>query len=267
MPSVKAVAGVFDFLDTVGIVRPSQWSDSLAVADAIASWRAVLFDLSDDALRTAAIAYTRGPRSRFWPSPGELLVYAGPMPVDADDADLAWGQLREMMQRHGSRRKPRVPDGTPCWRLSASPRKEQILWAAINTAGGWPSIVDTSGHDAFVEHLDINASPDADCEQWWGLVQGMAVANGGHPPLTDSDPDTFDLDDDTSRAAAMDGGIMACGGWKHLCTSSLKDEAAHRAAFRNAYRSIRKRQQHRAATGAAAALVASTLRALPGGKD
>ena len=267
MPSVKAVAGVFDFLDTVGIVRPSQWSDSLTVADAIASWRCVLFDLSDDALRTAAIAFARGPRSRFWPSPGELLVYAGPMPMDADDADLAWGQLRQMMERHGSRRKPHVPRGGPSWRLSASPRKEEILWAAIDGAGGWPSVVDTSGRDAFIEYLDINASPDADCEQWWGIVCEKAAKNDNHPPLTVDDPDTFDLDDDPDRAEAMEGGISACGGWRNLCISPLKDEAAHRAAFRNAYRSIRKRQQHRAATGAAAALVASTLRALPGGRD
>ena len=84
MPSAEAVAGVFDFLDTVGVVRPPQWSDSLAVADAIASWRAVLFDLSDQALRNAAIAYVRGSRGRFWPSPGELLVFAGPMPNLSD---------------------------------------------------------------------------------------------------------------------------------------------------------------------------------------
>lgn len=265
MPSAEAVAGVFDFLDTVGVVRPPQWSDSLAVADAIASWRAVLFDLSDQALRNAAIAYVRGSRGRFWPSPGELLVFAGPMPAAEDDADLAWGQLRQLMQRHGSRRKPRVPGGPPSWRLAASSRKERILWRAIEACGGWSHVVDGTGRGDFVAHLEVIASPEADCNQWWGIVQDMAAENDNHPPLTEHDPDTFDLDDDPARAAAMEGGIMACGGWKHLCRSSLKDESANRASFRSAYRTVKSRHAH-TAVGVAAQLATRTLRALPGGQ-
>ena len=265
MPSVEGVAGVFDFLDTVGIVRPSQWSDSRAVADAISSWRAVLFDLSDQALRTAAIAYVRGPRARFWPSPGELLVHSGPMPLDLDDADLAWGEVKEMIERHGSRRKPRVPDGTPCWRLSASQRKERILWAAIMACGGWPSVMDTSGHDAFIEYLDINAAPEADIEAWWDRITTMGESHDGYPPMEVGAPDRFDLDDDPERAASMEGGIMACGGWKNLCGSALSDEVANRASFRAAYRASKGRRRHRTITdNATLALATSTLPALPG---
>ncbi len=66
-----AILKAFRTLEAAGLPRP--YTSAQEVADTVDVWQDTL-DLTDEQLHAAVRAHLRGERSRWWPTPGELLA-------------------------------------------------------------------------------------------------------------------------------------------------------------------------------------------------
>ena len=114
--------------------------------------------------------------------------------------------------------------------------------------------------------LRKDSSDDA-LEAWGRMFKAIGRFGRARPPTpraqlplsTVVEVPIWCLDDDPDVDRAMHAGLAAIGGWRVACQIKESDQIAHRAAFRDAYRSARGRAAWAGERAAVAAITGGKL--------
>lgn len=140
MATVDGVVYAWRVLASVGLQKPSHWSQQEVIRDAIAVWCTLLQDVTDDQLLKLVSAYLRTPDVKFWPMPGKLLSFLEEVQNDqVDTADFAWGQVLAAIQQYGVSRL-KLEDGEKRVHISPNGSDDQRIRRAIAAVGGVDAI-------------------------------------------------------------------------------------------------------------------------------
>lgn len=131
MASKAAIFSCWRLLSGAGINHPPAWKGMDLNTEAVVAWESVLYDVLDEDLGKATIAYLRIDNAKYWPSPGQLIQLIPQNQLSGlNTADEAWGLVCKAARQKGSlelRKKPMLIDDE---------QENQCIWRAIDAVGG-----------------------------------------------------------------------------------------------------------------------------------
>lgn len=242
------------------LTPPPEHADPAEKAACAQLWCAVLADIDDDLVMTAALRHLRaGDReSSFWPTPARLLSLV----TDPGHASgtAAFGRLLHLAERHGSSGRPQPPNLGDPYRLAAAGSVEEAARTrGVEAVGGWAALCSgdraTARDRYIVRHAQgiekyraafeedearttkIGGPPwlrrrflapwhlETDAVRAWDEIVALADERGADdPPILAGERVRFRLDAEPAIERAMWEGLEAIGGWDRFVAAEIRDD-------------------------------------------